>query len=321
MSRKRQKQKSGIGSLIVAAGVGAALGPVIIPKIEPYMLAWKSRIQFGRSDRKRDEGLRTPSDITRVDDLKYGEHRLQTMDIYYPKGTEGMLPTIVSIHGGGYVYGDKNVYQYYCMNLAQRGFTVVNFSYRVAPESRYPAQIEDTNAVMRYICAQAERYHIDKENIFFVGDSAGGHLNAQYSAAVTNPEYAALIGLDIPKFTLRATALNCGVYDMNELGKDLMVCYAGKDYQQYKEQQDILGHITADFPPSFVMSSTGDFLLKCAQPMADLLTERGVEAEMHIYGDEETKPGHVFHCDIRSEYAKKCNDEECEFFRRHIENT
>ncbi len=318
MSRK--KQKMGVGRLVAAAGVGAVLGPIIIPKFEPYVLAWKSRIRFGRSDRKRDEGLQTPADITRVDDLKYGEHRLQTMDIYYPKGTEGALPTIVSIHGGGYVYGDKGVYQYYCMSLAQRGFTVVNFSYRVAPESRYPAQIEDTNTVLRYVCAHAEKYHIDTENIFFVGDSAGGHLNAQYSAAVTNPEYAALLSLDIPEFTLRATALNCGVYDMDELGEDLMVCYAGKDYQQYKEQQDILGHITGAFPPAFVMSSTGDFLLKCAQPMADFLTEKGVETELHIYGDEKTKPGHVFHCDVRSGYAKKCNDEECEFFRRHIGN-
>ena len=52
--------------------------------------------------------------------------------------------------------------------------------------------------------------------------------------------------------------------------------------------------------------------------MADFLREKGIETELHIYGDEKTKPGHVFHCDVRSEYAKKCNDEECAFFRKHI---
>ena len=92
--------------------------------LKPYML----NISFGISDYFRDRGLQTPEDIVRIDDERYGEDAMQVFDVYYPTGTEGSLPTIVSIHGGGYTYGTKETYQYYCMNLAQRGFTVVNFS-------------------------------------------------------------------------------------------------------------------------------------------------------------------------------------------------
>ena len=59
------------------------------------------------------------------------------------------------------------------------------------------------------------------------------------------------------------------------------------DPSQYAEEWDIIGHITADFPPAFVMSATGDMCLPYAEPMYNLLTEKGIEAELHIYGDDQ----------------------------------
>ena len=110
------------------------------------------RYSFGKGDRKRDAGLSTPEDVKRYDDILYGRNRKwQVLDVYRPKGAEGKLPVIVSVHGGGWVYGNKEVYQFYCMSLAQRGFAVVNFTYRLAPEYRYPAQLEDTDAVIHWI--------------------------------------------------------------------------------------------------------------------------------------------------------------------------
>ena len=283
--------------------------------LRPYFL----NISFGISDYFRDRGLTTPDDIARVDDQRYGDDSMQVFDVYYPVGTEKPLPTIVSIHGGGYTYGTKETYQYYCMNLAQHGFTVVNYSYRLGPKNKFPAQLEDTNSVMTVICRNAEKYHIDTSNIFFVGDSAGGHLNAQYTAAVTNPEYAALLHLDIPSFTLRATALNCGVYDFNDIKSGQMSYILEGDISAYAETLDILGHITGDFPPAFVMSATGDdWCLPHAEPMAQFLEEKGIPAELHIYGDSTNKPPHVFHVNIRNPVATQCNDDECAFFREFI---
>ena len=310
--KKRTKRilAAALAVVILAAAGGFALRR----QLSPYV----TRVTFWVSDTIRDWGLESPEDIERIDDLRYGEDRMQVLDIYYPKGTAQALPTIVSIHGGGYTYGDKERYQYYCMNLAQRGFTVVNFSYRLAPEVRYPAQLNDVNAAMTYACAHAAEYYIDTNNIFIVGDSAGAQLNSQYSAAVTNPAYAELLNLQIPEFTLRAIALNCGGYDMKERSMD-MSYYLDGSYEQYAEELDVLGNITENFPPSFVMSATGDMALPNAEPMSEFLTEKGVENELHIYGDARTKLPHVFHLNMRSEYATQCNDEECAFFRRYIQ--
>ena len=110
----------------------------------------KIRKMFGEGDAERDAGLSTPSDVVRYDDIVYGKDpKWQCLDVYRPKFRKGKLPVIISVHGGGWVYGDKEVYQWYCMNLAQRGFAVVNFTYRLAPEYKFPASLEDTNSVMK----------------------------------------------------------------------------------------------------------------------------------------------------------------------------
>ena len=306
------KRRTIIIIIILAAAILIA---VVYWVIQPYIL----NITFGISDYFRDRGLTTPDDIVRVDDQRYGDDAMQVFDVYYPVGTNAPLPTIVSIHGGGYTYGTKETYQYYCMNLAQHGFTVVNYSYRLGPKNKFPAQLEDTNALMTAICENAEQYHIDTDNIFFVGDSAGGHMNAQYSAAMTNPDYAALLNLDIPRFTLRATALNCGVYRFEDMKAGQTRYIFDGDLSQYEEKLDIPGHITEDFPPAFVMSAMGDtWCLPHAEPMYEFLREKGIEAELHIYGDDGNRPPHVFHIDIRNPIATRCNDDECTFFARYI---
>ena len=159
------------------------------------------REMFQKADDVRDAGLTTPDDITRFDDIVYGEDiHFQRLDVYRPANAgEKMLPVIVSVHGGGWVYGDKERYQYYCMSLAQHGFSVVNFTYRLAPEYQFPAAIEDINLVIHWIFAHALQYGFDTEHIFGVGDSAGAHQLSLYTAISTNPEYAKDFDFRVPE--------------------------------------------------------------------------------------------------------------------------
>ena len=285
-----------------------------------YVFAARVRKLFGTNDKVRDEGLTEPENIVKIKDLAYGNDPEQVLDLYYPSDTGSALPAIVSVHGGGYVYGDKDLYRFYCMSLAQRGFAVVNFSYRLAPGYRFPAQLNDVNAVMQFARSHAEEYFIDPHNIFFVGDSAGAQMASQYLAAVTNPAYASLLGLEIPKFDVRACALNCGFYipDPHQ-DRMLMKCYLEDPSQVKTEEMDVIAHITSAFPPAFVMTSNGDFLRKRAMPFVDVLTAKGVEAEYHDYCPDDRELGHVFHCNMKEPYAKICNDEECAFFAAHVE--
>ena len=184
------------------------------------------RKAFAAGDMVRDAGLKTPEDVQRFDNIVYGEDKVwQSLDVYRPKATniEEKLPVIVSVHGGGWVYGDKERYQYYCMSLAQRGFAVINFTYRLAPENKFPAMLEDLNLVCKWVMKRAGRFHFDTERIFAVGDSAGAHLLGLYAAICTNPAYAAKYDFAVPEgFALTAIALNCGVYRIPREGADNM---------------------------------------------------------------------------------------------------
>jgi len=305
------------------------------------LYAERVRQLFKKNDDIRDSGLTAPDDVVRVTDLAYGPDPEQVLDIYYPAGADKALPAIISVHGGGFVYGDKERYQFYCMSLAQRGFAVVNFSYRLAPEHRFPAQLEDTNLVMRYISGGARENitgdarkgstgacepeavsalrMIDLNNLFMVGDSAGAMLASQYCAALTNPAYARTLGLDVPPVTIRACALNCGLYAFDPRKDRMMArCYFDGPAEDYSDKMDIGGSITKDFPPAFIMTSTGDFLQARAEPFAAILAREGAEYELRVYGDMKNRPGHVFHCNMKDQLAKRCNDDECAFFLKHV---
>lgn len=308
-----------IKGVFIAIAVVVVLGVVAGVFFRPYVAALWTRVSFGVSDFFRDFGLKPPADVARAVDLRYGEDGMQALDIYYPAGTERALPVIVSVHGGGFTYGDKELYQYYCMSLAQRGFTVVNFSYRLAPEHRYPAALEDVNSVMEYVCGHAGEYFIDPGNVFFVGDSAGAQLAFQYAVAVTNPAYAAILGFKIPAFDLRAVALNCGIYDPRDMDGSVREYYLGNLPVVAGGELDVMNFVTADFPPAYVMGANGDELAgRYAEPLAEVLTEIGVKNELHIWGDAGESLPHVFHLNMKSEVAGRCNEEECGFFRRFV---
>lgn len=274
-----------------------------------------------KSDDARDAGLTTPQDIERFDDIVYGENEeWNVLDVYRPKAEMSRnLPVIVSVHGGGWVYGDKERYQYYCMSLAQRGFAVVNFTYRLAPEYKFPAPLEDTNAVMEWIYENAPDYGLDVEHIYMLGDSAGANILALYTAICTNPSYAANFNFHVPGgFVPKAIALNCGSYVQTEnvMTKALMADYLPKKgTEEELKLNSPLHYITEKFPPVYVMTSNGDFLKEQAPMMVEVLKEKGIPHVMKCYGDEKTELGHVFHCNIRLPEATVCNDEECEFFK------
>ena len=283
------------------------------------------RIMCKRSDAKRDAGLMTPGSVRRFDNISYGpDSKWNVLDVYRPKDTEGKIPVIVSVHGGGWIYGDKDLYQYYCMSLVEHGFAVVNFSYRLAPKHKYPAALEDTCLAFAWLKEHADEYGLDTENVFAAGDSAGAQLLGLYSCICTNPGFAKQQPFPVPKgITPKAVALNCGVYrivksEKKDLTTDLMKdVFPGKGTEEELLAGSVIQHVNPLFPPAFVMTAEGDFLAAEAEPLVKKLQELGVPAEYHYYGDAEHVLGHVFHCNLRLPEAQQCNREECEFFRKY----
>lgn len=284
------------------------------------------RSQWTKNDASRDEGLSTPDDILRYDNILYGNDRqYQVLDVYRPKNAAPFLPVIVSVHGGGWVYGTKETYQFYCMSLAQQGFAVVNFSYRLAPEHKYPASLEDTNSVFHWVFAHAKEYGFDIRHIFAVGDSAGAHILGMFCNLCTNPLYAKKYSFAPPEgFVPNAIAMNCGVYWMSlsdEEDESLKLML--KDYlpMQGSESElyniNVISHITSAFPPVFLMTAEDDYLKYGAPVLASKLQECNVPFIYRCYRADKYNLGHVFHLNLRQQDAQSCNQEEVAFFRRY----
>ena len=285
------------------------------------------RREWKINDAKRDAGLTTPDDIQRFDDIQYGPDPVENkLDVYRPKNAQGKIPVIVSVHGGGWVYGDKELYQFYGMTLAQRGFAVVNFTYRLAPEAKFPAPLEDTNNVISWMYENQEEYGLDMDHVFMVGDSAGGHLCGLYSAICTNPEYAVNYTFKVPNgFIPQAVALNCGAYNpLSEVGvlgdeqdQELMGDFLPeKGSAKERALINVTDHVTEKFPPVYLMTCVGDFCRPQAPLLETVLKKNGVYYEFKTYGTEENPLYHVFHLTMQEPEGQKCNDEECDFFRK-----
>ena len=288
-------------------------------------LSERLRREWSANDAKRDAGLKTPDDIKRFDDIAYGPvPKWNTLDVYRPKQEDGMLPVIVIVHGGGWVYGDKELYQFYGMNLAQRGFAVVNYSYRLAPEHKFPAPVEDLNAVIGWMYRNADTYGLDMKHVFLAGDSAGGHLAALYADICTNPAYAAKYAFEVPEgFVPAALGLNCGAFsplrvapdadsDDRILMGDLM---SEGGTEEEAALLDTTRHVTSAFPPAFVMSCVGDFCLPQVPDMVAALCRNQVPFICKVYGTRENPLYHVFHVTMQEPMGQLCNEEECAFFR------
>lgn len=286
------------------------------------------RVNWAEADRKRDENLTVPENIKAYYDISYGQHgEANLLDIYMTQDVNEPQPVIVNIHGGAWVYGSKEIYKFYCMSLAQRGFTVVNINYRLAPENVFPSALEDVNEVLKFISENGSRYCMDSDRVVIVGDSAGAQIASHYAAVFTNPDFAALYDFELPDVKIKALGLNCGIYDAASMSgadlDDLFMCYAGvlnnEISPEKAEQLNVLKYIGSSFPPSFVMTAEHDFLKDKAEPMYRLLCDNNVPSAMKIYGRaDQSEISHVFHVNMNLPEAKLCNDDECGFFRNYV---
>ena len=100
--------------------------------------------------------------------------------LYRGMGTKpGPLPVLVFYHGGGYVIGDLDTHDYVCRKIANVAqCCVIAVDYRLAPEHKFPAAVEDSAAALRWIVREANSLSIDPSRVAVGGDSAGGNLSA-----------------------------------------------------------------------------------------------------------------------------------------------
>ena len=129
----------------------------------------------------RPAGTIPPPDVTLIQDIEYGNAGGVPLYLHLsrPKPMPGKpIPVVIIIHGGGWSGGDRNSNLLGTYKFAENGFASASIEYRLDNQARFPAQIQDCKCAVRYLRANAAKYHIDPDHIGVMGDSAGGHLVA-----------------------------------------------------------------------------------------------------------------------------------------------
>ncbi len=111
-------------------------------------------------------------------DIVYGvaNNYQNKLDVIYRYGATKPVPAVIYIHGGGWIYGQKERDIFYVLPYLQMGWVAVNVEYRLGSVSPAPAAVEDCRCALRWVAANAAKYHIDPARLVISGDSAGGHL-------------------------------------------------------------------------------------------------------------------------------------------------
>lgn len=141
-----------------------------------------------------------------ITEIKYSDDYPNSfLDITYPdENTETQRPTLIYFHGGGFFGGSKcdgdplaeGDATALLDDICAEGFNLVNIDYALVPEYHFPTPLIQANEAFRFLMAHADEYHLDMERVVIMGSSAGAIMTSQMGTIITNPEYAALLGIE-----------------------------------------------------------------------------------------------------------------------------
>jgi acetyl esterase/lipase len=195
---------------------------------------------------------RRGTEITRS--VAYGDAARQTLDVYRPAAAAKSSPIIVFFYGGSWQTGDKETYLFVATALAQRGYVVVVPDYRVYPEVRYPAFLEDGARAVRWAKDNAARFGGDPGKLFIMGHSAGAYIAAML---VLDDRWLQGVGLT-PDHDVEGLIGISGPYDLLPLHGTLATIFGGSNVPDTQP----LSHVTPGAPPAFLATGERDDIVE-----------------------------------------------------------
>ena len=168
---------------------------------------------LSKNDNGRKNNTKDWSDFNVMRDIRYvkGGHERQSLDLALPikRKSNSPLPVIAFIHGGAWRAGNKDNGLSQLYELLESGqYAGVSIGYRLSQHAKWPAQIHDCKAALRWVKANAKKYGLDGRRIAVHGTSAGGHLVALLGTSAGVPEMDGSIGLHMDISTEVRCVLN-----------------------------------------------------------------------------------------------------------------
>lgn len=294
------------------------------------MSFWSKFINFtwNISDTQRDKKIPLPENVEAFRNISYVKDgdKYNLLDIFIGKPVvdHKKIPLIINVHGGGYVYGDKDLYQRYAMLLASFGYAVISFSYHLAPKYKFPTPLIELDKVVSFAKKNAEKYHFDLENTFLIGDSAGGNLSFIYGVCQSSKDYRNLFNQLDMAISIKAIIMNCPAFSLFYNGKNFLSMMHGlsKDYYGQINSNDArlypLNYLNKNFPRCLIMTAEKDFLRPYIEKDLHVFDEKNVEYTYIYCKDKKKKLAHVFHLNIIEENAIRLNKREDMFLKEII---
>ncbi len=195
----------------------------------------------------------TPKDTSvRVgQDVPFGPHARHRLDVYSPRAGIKGAPVLVFFYGGSWSDGRRQDYVFAARALAARGFLTVMPDYRLYPEVRYPAFLDDGALAVRWAQDHAAEYGGDPRKILLAGHSAGAYNAVQLAL---DPSHFRAAGVDLSR--IKGAAGIAGPYDFLPLDVDETKRTFG-DFPDLAATQPV-NHVRADAPPILLLHGDRD---------------------------------------------------------------
>lgn len=219
-----------------------------------------------------------------------GDRQLKA-DVFTPPPGISNGTGVLLVHGGGWIQGDRSQLRGYGILLGRIGYTCVACEYRLAPAAKWPAQIQDVKAALRWMRANAERLNIDPSKIAVSGNSAGGHLSLMVAGtpgvaefegdggnAGVSTEVAACIAYYAPALLYSPE---------RELPQYLNFLFGDGYSEATAKGASPMTHAASTFPPTMLITGNKDELVpkEASFMMYRALIDAGASAELHVYAD------------------------------------
>lgn len=218
------------------------------------------------------------SDSRRIADIAYGDLQRQTLDIYVPPmQPTGKLPVVVFWYGGAWIDGSKNDYRFVGAAFAELGYVTVVPDYRLYPDVRFPAFIDDGALAVKWVHEHAAEHGGDPSRIVLIGHSAGAHLAAMLAL---NRSYLNKAGVD-PASIAGLVGIS-GPYDLDPTAPDLAPIFpapaTAADWQ-------VLRFALAGAPPALLLYGDRDDVVprSAIDGLEAALRKVGSDVETRIY--------------------------------------